>query len=146
MYFCTSHALSYRKLNQKKIIMNRKLLILGSVLGAIAVLLGAFGAHGLKSLVDAEAQNSFETGVRYQMYHAFLALLLGGILDTSERQKRIVFYLILIGVILFSGSIYLLATQEITHIDFSKIALLTPLGGALLIICWISLIYSFLKR
>jgi len=126
--------------------MNRKLLILGSIFGGTAVLLGAFGAHGLKKLVDASAIASFETGVRYQMYHALLLLLLGGMLSCSEKRKKILFYLLLTGVFMFSGSIYLLATQEATKIDFTSIALFTPLGGTLLIISWGILLYTFVKR
>ena len=126
--------------------MNRKLLILGSIFGGTAVLLGAFGAHGLQKLVNASAIASFETGVRYQMYHALLLLLLGGILSCSEKRKKILFYLLLIGVFMFSGSIYLLATQEATKIDFTSIALFTPLGGTLLIISWGILLYTFIKR
>lgn len=126
--------------------MNRKLLILGSIFGGTAVLLGAFGAHGLKQLVTADAVASFETGVRYQMYHALLLLLLGGILQCSEKRKKILFYLLLTGTLMFSGSIYLLATQEATKIDFSAIALLTPLGGGLLMVSWGILLYTFIKR
>lgn len=126
--------------------MNRKLLILGSIFGGTAVLLGAFGAHGLQKLVDASAIASFETGVRYQMYHALLLLLLGSTLSCSEKRKRILFYLLLIGVFMFSGSIYLLATQEATKIDFTGIALFTPLGGTLFIISWGILLYTFVKR
>lgn len=126
--------------------MNRKLLILGSIFGGTAVLLGAFGAHGLEKLIKTSAIASFETGVRYQMYHALLLLLLGGMLTCSEKRKKILFYLLLFGVFLFSGSIYLLATQGITKIDFTGIALLTPLGGTLLIISWGILLYTFVKR
>lgn len=126
--------------------MNRKLLILGSIFGGTAVLLGAFGAHGLQKLVNASAIASFETGVRYQMYHALLLLLLGGMLSCSEKRKKILFYLLLIGVFMFSGSIYLLATQEASKIDFTSIAPFTPLGGTLLIISWGILLYTFIKR
>ena len=126
--------------------MNRNLLILGSIFGGTAVLLGAFGAHGLQKLVDASAIASFETGVRYQMYHALLLLFLGGTLTCSQKRKKILFYLLLAGVILFSGSIYLLSTQQATGVNFNSIALLTPLGGALLIISWGILIVTFIKR
>jgi len=125
--------------------MNRKLLILGSILGGTAVLLGAFGAHGLQKLVTADAVASFETGVRYQMYHAFLLFVMGGIVKCSEKRKKILYYLVLAGVLLFSGSIYLLATKEVTNIDFAPIALFTPLGGALLIVSWVILLYTFIK-
>ena len=126
--------------------MNRKLLILGAVLGFTAVLLGAFGAHGLQKIVEPAAVDSFETGVRYQMYHAFLALLVGGVFTISPKAKKTLFYLLLAGVLLFSGSIYLLSTQAATGIDFTSIALLTPLGGLLLILGWGVLIVQFVKK
>tara|TARA_R110000765_G_scaffold424947_1_gene536830 strand:+ start:295 stop:681 length:387 start_codon:yes stop_codon:yes gene_type:complete len=126
--------------------MNRKLLILGAVLGFTAVLLGAFGAHGLQKIVEPAAVDSFETGVRYQMYHAFLALLVGGVFTISAKAKKTLFYLLLTGILLFSGSIYLLSTQAATGIDFTSIALLTPLGGLLLILGWGVLIVQFLKK
>ena len=126
--------------------MNRKLLILGAVLGFTAVLLGAFGAHGLQKIVEPAAVDSFETGVRYQMYHAFLALLVGGVFTISPKAKKTLFYLLLAGVLLFSGSIYLLSTQAATGVDFTSIALLTPLGGLLLILGWGVLIVQFVKK
>lgn len=126
--------------------MNRRLLISGAVTGLLAVVLGAFGAHGLEKLVDAAAVESFETGVRYQMYHAFLLLLTGSAFPLRESVKKVVFYLLIVGIILFSGSIYLLATQQATGIDFRSIALFTPLGGLLLISVWIILTIEFLKR
>ena len=126
--------------------MDRKLLILGGIFGLTAVILGAFGAHGLEGKVDSESISSFETGVRYQFYHAFLLLCVGGFLPLSRKRKRAVYYLLLIGVILFSGSIYLLSTQNLTGMDFSGIALLTPFGGLLLIVAWSVLLYSFIKE
>ena len=125
--------------------MQRTLLITGALLGLTAVILGAFGAHGLKESLTPEAINSFETGVRYQMYHAFLLLLVGGALPLSQKAQKISFYLILSGVLLFSGSIYLLTTKPITGVDISAIAWITPIGGALLISAWIAIIYNFIN-
>jgi len=125
--------------------MQRTLLITGALLGLTAVILGAFGAHGLKESLSPEAIDSFETGVRYQMYHAFLLLLAGTALPLSQKAQKISFYLILIGVILFSGSIYLLTTKPITGIDISAIAWITPIVGALLISAWIVITYNFIK-
>ena len=75
--------------------MQRTLLITGALLGLTAVILGAFGAHGLKESLTPEAIDSFETGVRYQMYHAFLLLLVGTVLPLSQKAQKISFYLIL---------------------------------------------------
>jgi uncharacterized membrane protein YgdD (TMEM256/DUF423 family) len=116
--------------------MNKTIFVTGVIFGVLAVMLGAFGAHGLESLVDADAIDNFETGVRYQMYHAFLLLILANTSFVNEHDKRTIFYLIILGVILFSFSIYLLATNDLTRFDFKKIAVLTPIGGILLIMGW----------
>ena len=126
--------------------MNKTIFRTGIVFGALAVILGSFGAHGLENLVDANAIQTFETGVRYQMYHAFLLLILANTNYVSEKGKRIIFYLITLGIILFSFSIFLLATNDLTSFDFKKIGLLTPLGGALLILGWIVLGFRAFKR
>lgn len=116
--------------------MNRTIFVTACVLGLLAVVLGAFGAHGLQKLVDAKAVASFETGVRYQMYHAFFLFVLGLLPSVSQRTKQIVFYLVLGGLILFSFSIYLLALNSLVDFDFKSIAFITPVGGALLIAAW----------
>ncbi|TYB70673.1 DUF423 domain-containing protein [Bizionia gelidisalsuginis] len=125
--------------------MNRKLFIGASVLGLIAVIVGAFAAHGLKPLISFEAIQSFETGVRYQMYHAFLLLFVGGSRTLPKGTKKAVFYLVLLGVFLFSGSIYGLATDTLTAFNFKSIALITPIGGLLLISAWIVMLISFIR-
>ncbi|PRX52179.1 DUF423 domain-containing protein [Salegentibacter salegens] len=125
--------------------MNRKFLITGAIFGLLAVIIGAFGAHGLKPLLDEAARESFETGVKYQMYHALLFLLVGSFNFTKFRFQKSIFFLLLFGVICFSGSIYLLATNNLTPIDFTGIALVTPLGGTLLIAAWIFLLVEFIK-
>ena len=125
--------------------MNRKFLITGAIFGLLAVIIGAFGAHGLKPLLDAAARESFEIGVKYQMYHGLLLLFIGVFKMPSFRFQKPIFFLLLFGVICFSGSIYLLATNNLTTIDFTAIALVTPLGGTLLIAAWIFLLVEFIK-
>ncbi|WP_405199777.1 DUF423 domain-containing protein [Christiangramia sp. LLG6405-1] len=122
---------------------NRKFLVTGAIFGLIAVILGAFAAHGLKETLSEDSLNSFETGVRFQMYHAFLMLILGIII--TEKDNKLLFYLFLLGTILFSGSIYLLSTTAVTGVDFSAIALVTPIGGGLLIVGWFLLVLKFIK-
>jgi len=117
--------------------MNKTILITGAILALLAVLLGAFGAHGLEKLVDAKNINSFQTGVRYQMYHAIGCLILGNMNMLQQLHKRRVFYLFLIGIILFSGSIYLLVLDEVLGVSLSSIGFITPLGGSVLILGWI---------
>ncbi|MBD3891488.1 MAG: uncharacterized membrane protein YgdD (TMEM256/DUF423 family) [Olleya marilimosa] len=125
--------------------MNKKLLLLGTILGLLSVILGAFGAHGLKALVSAEAVQSYETGVRYQMYHALLLLVIGSHSFVTQKSKTIIFYLVLSGILLFSGSIYGLATNTLTAFNFKSIAFVTPIGGLLLILSWLVLLINILK-
>lgn len=125
--------------------MNKKLQITGLLFGVLAVIIGAFGAHGLEKTLDAAALKTFETGVKYQMYHALL-LLIVSIFALSDPIKKTVLILITTGVLLFSGSIYGLATNGLTSFDFTKVALLTPVGGILLIAAWVVLIVKTLKN
>lgn len=124
--------------------MNKKLGIAGAFFGLTAVVIGAFGAHGLEDSLDASSLATFETGVKYQMYHA-LFLLLVSLFALSERMKKTLLIVIICGIVLFSGSIYGLATNTLTAFDFSSIALLTPLGGLLLIVGWSVLLFHFIK-
>lgn len=124
--------------------MNKRLLLAGSVFGFLGVLIGAFGAHGLEKSLDADAIATFETGVKYQMYHALLLLILPT-LPLVHKTKKVVCWLLIIGIVFFSGSIYGLATNSLTAFNFKKIALITPLGGTLLIVAWGLLIYRFIK-
>ncbi|NRD21917.1 DUF423 domain-containing protein [Winogradskyella litoriviva] len=126
--------------------MNKKLLITGTILGIIGIVLGAFAAHGLTKLIDADAIKTFETGVRYQMYHAFFLLILGGTTFVSLKTKKILFYLVICGVIFFSGSIYGLATNMLTTFNFKTIALITPVGGLLLILSWIVMLVDIIRN
>ena len=125
--------------------MNKKLLVIGTILGILAIVLGAFAAHGLKALVDQDAVKSFETGVRYQMYHAFLLLLIGSTSFIGKWSKKLILILIIIGLILFSGSIYGLATNELSSFDFKSIAFITPIGGLTLIAAWVVMLIDMLK-
>ncbi len=125
--------------------MNKTIMITGTVLGIIAIVLGAFGAHGLKAVLPVEAIQTFETGVRYQMYHALFLLFVGTTSLVVPKYKTIIFYLVLLGVLLFSGSIYGLATNALSEFDFKRIGFITPIGGLLLILSWVILLVNFLK-
>ncbi|MBC8766440.1 DUF423 domain-containing protein [Arenibacter sp. BSSL-BM3] len=119
--------------------MNKTIFGTGIFFGLTAVLLDAFGAHGLEKILDAKAIGTFETGVKYQMYHALFLMILGGFNLLAEERKKLVYYFIVAGVICFSFSIYLLATNELSSFDFRKIALITPIGGVLLVTGWLLL-------
>ncbi len=115
------------------------------IFGLLSVVLGAFGAHGLEGLLSESSLDSYETGVRYQMYHALLLLWLGSTDLMSENGKKWAYYSLTLGIVLFSFSIFLLATDDLTSIPFKGIALLTPLGGFFLILGWLILGYRIFK-
>lgn len=125
--------------------MNKTILVTAAILGILSIILGAFAAHGLKKVISPEAINTFETGVKYQMYHAIFLLFVGSSTYILDSYKKTIFYLVLIGLVFFSGSIYALATNALTSFDFKKIGFITPIGGLLLIISWLVLLINFMK-
>ena len=126
--------------------MNKTILAGGTLLGVIAIIIGAFGAHAIKPHLDIATMVTFETGVKYQMYHALFLLFIGSYSGISNSIKKIIFYLVIVGVIFFSGSIYGLATTTITSINFKSIAFVTPIGGALLITAWLVLLTGIFRQ
>ncbi|WP_198659393.1 DUF423 domain-containing protein [Winogradskyella aurantiaca] len=126
--------------------MNKTMLITGTVLGILGICLGAFAAHGLEKLISEDAIKSFETGVRYQMYHAFFLVILGATKLVSYSWLKAIYIVILTGVIFFSGSIYGLSTNNLSSFDFKQIAFMTPIGGLLLIFGWIFLLVGIVKE
>lgn len=126
--------------------MSQKIVLTALILGALSIILGAFGAHGLKKFLTLEQLNSFEIGVRYQMYHALFLLFVAQTGYITDKQKWIVFLLALFGILLFSGSIYLLATSTIANIKAKFLGPITPIGGLLLISSWIYLFYCIIAK
>lgn len=122
--------------------MEKKLLIVGSCFILIAVILGAMAAHALENYLTTEQIASFETGVRYQMYHGLALLILSQVKRFPDKTLQIILVLFTSGTLLFSWSIFLLTTRSITGIDFSFLGPLTPVGGLLLISGWI---YGIIK-
>ncbi len=112
-------------------------LLAGALLGAVGVIAGAFGAHGLKSRLDADALQSFETAVRYQLVHALGLLLVGALNRTGLAGLSPATWLFVIGTLLFSGSIYALVLGGPRWLGP-----VTPLGGALLIAGWIAVAWA----
>ena len=93
--------------------MNKTIFISATILGMLAIVLGAFAAHGLKSLVSIESQQAFETGVRYQMYHAFFLFIVGIIKPINKKAKQIIFYLVIIRCRVFS-QVQFMVWQQMT--------------------------------
>lgn len=117
--------------------MGRKVVFIAALIGAIGIMLGAFGAHGLKKVVSEAQVLTFETGVCYQMYHAFFLLFIGISSYFSDKTKKTVMYLVLFGMFFFSGSIYLLTFKDLISINLRFIGPITPIGGLLFIIAWL---------
>jgi uncharacterized membrane protein YgdD (TMEM256/DUF423 family) len=129
----------------KQVIMNKKILIAASLFGAVAVVLGAFGAHSLKSLVSADALSIWAKGVEYQFYHTFALLFLSQLKESKLTNLAYAFFSF--GILFFSGSLYLLATRSVTEISFvNYIGPITPIGGLLFIIGWGLLFLSALRN
>lgn len=128
--------------------MHKGYLATAAVLGAIAVALGAFGAHGLKKLVPPESVATFDTGVRYQFYHVF-ALLVVGMLFSQFPGKWLGYAAnsFIVGIVLFSGSLYLLTALKATgRVGLSGAGIVTPIGGVFFILGWLFLLAAFLRK
>ena len=128
--------------------MHKNFLITASLFGALAVALGAFGAHGLKKIVDPDTVAVFQTGVQYQMYHT-LALLLSAIIFEKFPNKWIKYAgtFFIIGIILFSGSLYLVTALKATeHVGLNGVGIITPFGGLFFIAGWLFLFLGIIKK
>lgn len=121
-------------------------LIFGAVYGMLSVILGAFGAHALKKILTVERLESFETGVRYQMYAAFFLLIVGYIFKFETPSEKWASLLMITGTFLFSGSIYFLSLQDYLGVDLKLLGPVTPIGGLLMILSWGMLILYFAKN
>ena len=118
----------------------------GALLGLLAVIFGAFGAHLLKKTLTADQLNSFETGVKYQMYHALLILMLSFNLNLETSLEKSIIYCLVIGTTLFSFSIYGLCITASKGKKMKILGPITPLGGLFLVIGWGLLFYNFIKN
>ena len=125
--------------------MNNKLISIAALLAFLSVAIGAFGAHTLNELLTTEKLNSFETAVRYQFYHS-IALLIIGLNANKLNATALIGKFMLIGIVFFSFSIYLLSLQELIGINLSILGPITPIGGLLLMISWLILIFKNYKK
>ncbi|WP_445747541.1 DUF423 domain-containing protein [Polaribacter sp.] len=120
-----------------------KNLIITCFFGVTAIVLGAFGSHALKEILTFDQLQSFETAVRYQIYHAIVLLFVATFDGISAKQKQLVNALFYLGILFFSGSIYVI---QLTSIQAKSIWFITPLGGLFLIAGWITMIVLFIKK
>jgi len=117
----------------------------GSVLFTLAIIFGAFGAHALKGIIDQQSLATFEVGVRYQFYQALGFLILGFSKDKLTFNLRPISMGMLIGLILFCGSIYAISLKELSPFSLSFLGPITPIGGLILILSWIKFIIKSFK-
>lgn len=125
--------------------MTQFTLLFASILGCLAVIFGAFGAHALKKILSEEQLKSFETGVKYQMYHALVLLLIGFNFKLETTSEKYMVYSFILGVLLFSFSIYGLVISSAKNKKLRFLGPVTPLGGLFLIIGWVLLAYNVLN-
>lgn len=125
----------------------KKLYIIFGILGALAVGLGAFGAHGLKSVLPADRLQIYQTGIQYHFYHLVLLWALSSGWEKHRYPSfRYAFWISLAGLICFSGSLYLLATRDVLGIEsWTWLGPITPLGGVLLMVGWLMLANAYLS-
>ncbi len=123
--------------------MQKQFIIIGSILAALGVIFGAFGAHALKDiLINYNRTDTFDTAVKYHFYHAF-GLIIMGILSNQfpDKNFNIAGHLMLAGVIIFSGSLYILCLTNIKWLGA-----VTPLGGLLMILGWSFIVWKMIRK
>ena len=127
--------------------MNKQIIITASVLGALAVIAGAFGAHALRLLLAPKQLEVWQTAVQYQFYHVFALLFLSTFTRFKNKLIVVTYYLFTVGIIFFSGSLYLISCRELLHMP-GLVALgpITPIGGLLFIIGWVMLVLAAIRN
>lgn len=116
-----------------------------SILGALAVILGAFGAHGLEDYLSADQKETYQTAVIYHLVHVLAGLFSTQRVSKDQRWARLSVVFFILGILLFSGSLYLLSTAQLTSIPASWVGPITPIGGVFFILGWVSLGADFLR-
>lgn len=126
--------------------MNKRIILTAAFFGTLAVVLGAFGAHSLKKIVTPESLTIWQKGVEYQFYHTFALLYLSTFARYKHKLIALASVLFTLGIILFSGSLYILALKDTYHPTFSTIlGPITPIGGLCFILGWICLFFAALR-
>jgi uncharacterized membrane protein YgdD (TMEM256/DUF423 family) len=128
--------------------MHKGFIQTAALFAALAVMLGAFGSHGLRNILDEKELATFDTAVRYQFYHSF-ALLFTGILfmQFSKRYLRWAGRVFIVGMLIFSGSLYLLSLMRATDKQgFDWLGAITPLGGICFVVGWIFMLIALTKK
>ena len=126
--------------------LKNRMRLFGSIFMLISILLGAFASHYLERFLTSESLSSFQVGIRYLTYHGLALLLFSSFDFFTDREKKIFSTLIILGSILFSGSIFILSFKSQFSFSLAWIGPVTPLGGTALIIAWILTTREFMKK
>jgi uncharacterized membrane protein YgdD (TMEM256/DUF423 family) len=133
------------KFNEMSIPAQKTITISLSILGAAAVILGAFGAHGLEEHLTVDQEKSYETAVIYHLAHVLAGLYAISVVKEDNRWAQLSALFFILGILLFSGSLYFLSTAHLTSIPLAWIGPITPIGGLFLILGWLSLALHYFK-
>ncbi len=128
--------------------MYKPALLLGFIFAALGVIIGAFAAHGLKPMMELSQQQTFETGVRYHMYHSF-ALIIVGLLSAhiSNNNINLATLFFTLGIICFSGSLYALSIMQMNGlVGLKGVGIITPVGGLFFILGWVFSLLAVVKK
>ena len=126
--------------------MNKRIILTAAFFGALAVVIGAFGAHGLKNIVEPKQLEIWHKGVEYQFYHTFAILYLSTFARYKNKLIALSFFFFSFGIVLFSGSLYLLALKDAFGLSFaSYLGPITPIGGLGFILGWVCLFLAAFK-
>ncbi|MCC8410159.1 DUF423 domain-containing protein [Mucilaginibacter sp. UR6-1] len=126
--------------------MNKQIIFTAAVFGAVAVILGAFGAHGLRALIAERQLEVWQTGVQYNFYHVFALLFLSTFTRFKNKLIAAAYYLFTLGIVFFSGSLYLLSCRDLLGWNWlSVLGPVTPIGGLLFIAGWVCLALAALR-
>jgi uncharacterized membrane protein YgdD (TMEM256/DUF423 family) len=129
------------------LLMNKNIIITASIFGILAVIAGAFGAHGLSGSLTSTQLDVWHTAVQYQFYHTFALLFLSTFAQSKNKLISASYYFFTFGIIFFSGSLYLVACEGLLKLDLPRaIFIITPIGGLLFILGWLMLLMAGLKR
>jgi len=122
------------------ICMNKQIIVTAALLGALAVVLGAFGAHGLRAVLEPRQLEVWQTAVQYHFYHVFALLFLAVFNQDKNKSAVWAYYFFLFGILLFSGSLYLISCRDILGVPgLTALGPVTPIGGLLFILGWVML-------
>lgn len=127
--------------------MNKQIILTASLLGVLAVILGAFGAHGLEGKISERHLDTWKTANQYHFYHTLSLLFLSTFSRAKSQSIKVSYMMFTLGTLLFSGSLYLLSTRDLLGIEnIAMIGPVTPLGGVCFIVGWVALFVAAIKH